>query len=122
MIFLDKPFIVPGGRFRECYYWDSYWTILGLLKSEMNQTVTGEKGVSFCRLFYTSFPIEGMLENFSYLVSTIGFIPNGNRIYYNKRSQPPLFISMVDAYYKATKNNYFVESNLQMMETEFNFW
>lgn len=41
-----------------------------------------------------------MLENFSYLVSTLGFIPNGNRIYYNRRSQPPLFISMVDEYYQ----------------------
>ena len=24
-------FVVPGGRFRECYYWDSYWVVLGLL-------------------------------------------------------------------------------------------
>ena len=29
LIPLDHPFIVPGGRFREMYYWDSYWTIQG---------------------------------------------------------------------------------------------
>ena len=41
LVYLENPFIVPGGRFRECYYWDSYWTILGLLASEMNATVKG---------------------------------------------------------------------------------
>ena len=41
LVYLENPFIVPGGRFRECYYWDSYWTILGLLASEMNDTVKG---------------------------------------------------------------------------------
>ena len=42
LIYLDNPFVVPGGRFRECYYWDSYWTILGLLASNMTQTAKGE--------------------------------------------------------------------------------
>ena len=41
LIYLANPFIVPGGRFRECYYWDSYWTILGLLVSNMYETVKG---------------------------------------------------------------------------------
>ena len=27
---LPNPYIVPGGRFREIYYWDSYFTMLGL--------------------------------------------------------------------------------------------
>ena len=42
LVYLEQPFIVPGGRFRELYYWDSYWTILGLLVSKMNQTVKGD--------------------------------------------------------------------------------
>ncbi len=42
LIYLDNAFIVPGGRFREMYYWDSYWTILGLLESEMMDTVKGK--------------------------------------------------------------------------------
>lgn len=27
-----NPFIIPGERFRESYYWDSFWIILGLLE------------------------------------------------------------------------------------------
>ena len=42
----------------------------------------------------------GMLENFSSMIRTYGMIPNGNRVYYTKRSQPPLFIAMVDEFYK----------------------
>ena len=42
LILMESPFIVPGGRFREMYYWDTYWTILGLIQSEMTQTVKGK--------------------------------------------------------------------------------
>jgi len=104
LIYLENPFIIPGGRFRECYYWDSYWTILGLLASEMNETV------------------KGMLYNFSTLVSMYGMIPNGNRVYFTRRSQPPLFISMINAYYEKTKDLSTVKDLIQMMENEFMFW
>lgn len=23
----DHPVVVPGGRFRESYYWDTFWTV-----------------------------------------------------------------------------------------------
>ncbi|KAK8655138.1 hypothetical protein V6N13_107728 [Hibiscus sabdariffa] len=35
---LSKPVIIPGSRFREVYYWDSYWVIRGLLASKMYET------------------------------------------------------------------------------------
>lgn len=41
LIALPKPFVVPGGRFREMYYWDSFFTIKGLLASGMHETVRG---------------------------------------------------------------------------------
>ena len=44
--------------------------------------------------------VLGMLYNFSNLISKYGMVPNGNRVYYTQRSQPPMFPSMVDAYYK----------------------
>lgn len=75
---LPHPYIVPGGRFREIYYWDSYFTMLGL-------RVSGEEGA-----------IEGMIENFAHLLRTYGHIPNGNRTYYLSRSQPPFFALMVE--------------------------
>jgi alpha,alpha-trehalase len=40
----------------------------------------------------------GMLRNFSWLIRSFGFIPNGNRLYYTNRSQPPLFPQMVHDY------------------------
>ena len=117
LIYLETPFIIPGGRFRECYYWDSYWTILGLLASEMKETVKGNMmyRISF-EIWYAPLNkipffialmssvnlnfVLGMLYNFSTLVSLYEMIPNGNRVYFTRRSQPPLFISMVNAYYE----------------------
>ncbi|KAL3105095.1 hypothetical protein niasHT_028767 [Heterodera trifolii] len=33
LLYVPNPFVVPGGRFREFYYWDTYWIIRGLLAS-----------------------------------------------------------------------------------------
>ena len=75
---LPYPYIVPGGRFREIYYWDSYFTMLGLRESGQEEM------------------IENMINNFAYLIKQYGFIPNGNRSYYLGRSQPPYFALMVE--------------------------
>ena len=104
LIPLQHPFIVPGGRFREMYYWDSYWTIQGLLVSEMYETVLG------------------MLKNFVQLVEDFGLVPNGNRIYYSKRSQPPLFIAMVQLYFEATNDKAFLQGNIDVLDKEFEYW
>ncbi|MFZ6014223.1 MAG: alpha,alpha-trehalase TreF [Bacteroidota bacterium] len=77
LIPLPYDYVVPGGRFSEVYYWDSYFTILGL-KSQGHYEL-----------------IRSMINNFAYLIDTIGFIPNGNRNYYLTRSQPPFFSLIV---------------------------
>ena len=74
---LPKPYVVPGGRFREMYYWDSYFTLLGLARS-------GRQDL-----------IEGMIDDFGSLIDRYGHIPNGTRTYYLSRSQPPVFYLMV---------------------------
>lgn len=104
IIWVPHPVIVPGGRFREFYYWDSYWIIQGLLLSEMHITA------------------RGMLENFLYIVDHYGLIPNGGRIYYLQRSQPPLLIPMIKLYFDDTHDLNFVKKNIHIMEKEFNFW
>lgn len=76
LIGLPKPFVVPGGRFRELFYWDSYFTMLGL-------QVDGHHDL-----------IESMVENFAWLIDQYGYIPNGNRTYFLGRSQPPFFSLM----------------------------
>ncbi len=75
---LPRPYVVPGGRFREVYYWDSYFTLLGLASSGRWQQV------------------RDMVDNFAFQLDSYGHIPNGNRSYYLSRSQPPFFSLMVD--------------------------
>eukprot|EP00198_Chlamydomonas_reinhardtii_P003789 XP_001693125.1 trehalase-like protein [Chlamydomonas reinhardtii] len=81
---LPQPFIVPGDRFRECYNWDSYWVILGLLASGLLPAA------------------RQLLTNLLGLVDVWGFVPNGARAYYTNRSQPPLLSAMVAAVAAAT--------------------
>ena len=75
---LPLPYVVPGGRFRELYYWDSYFTMLGLAASGQTER------------------LHDMVGNFAYLIDTYGHVPNGTRTYYLGRSQPPLFACMVE--------------------------
>jgi alpha,alpha-trehalase len=79
---LPVPFdyIVPGGRFSELYYWDSYFTMLGLAESGR------------CDL------LKSMAGNFGHLIDTYGHIPNGTRTYYLSRSQPPVFALMIELF------------------------
>nr|QUU43766.1 trehalase [Trichogramma dendrolimi] len=104
LIYVDNTFIIPGGRFKEFYYWDSFWVIEGLLLCDMHDTT------------------RGLIENFLSMVSTYGFVPNGGRIYYLMRSQPPLLIPMMDKYYEVTKDWDFVDRNLAILEKEFSYW
>ena len=78
LIPLPNRYVVPGGRFREVYYWDSYFTMLGLAEC-------GRVDL-----------IRNMADNFAYLIDEFGFVPNGNRTYYCTRSQPPFFALMAE--------------------------
>ncbi|PQM27106.1 trehalase [Sphingopyxis lindanitolerans] len=75
-LWLPHSYVVPGGRFRELYYWDSYFTMLGLARSGRQDLV------------------ENMIGNFGSLLDRIGHIPNGTRSYYASRSHPPFFYLM----------------------------
>src|SRR5437773_4253077 len=103
LIPLRNPYVVPGGRFREVYYWDSYFTMLGLIASGRTDLV------------------KSMLDNFAYLIRTVGHIPNGNRTYYLSRSQPPFFAAMVGLYARATDSTQALPY-LYAMEAEHAFW
>ncbi|MGH0115000.1 UNVERIFIED_CONTAM: hypothetical protein FKN15_067861 [Acipenser sinensis] len=103
-IYTPNPIIVPGGRFRELYYWDSYWVINGLLLSEMKDTA------------------RGMIDNFFHLVRRYGFIPNGGRVYYEQRSQPPFLTLMVESYYQSTLDKEFLRGAVDLLEQEYLFW
>lgn len=49
-------------------------------------------------------------------------MPNGGRVYYLLRSQPPLLISMVYDYYLATGDIEFINEMLPIIDKEYTFW
>ncbi|CAG0905938.1 unnamed protein product, partial [Darwinula stevensoni] len=65
---------------------------------------------------------KGMLENFFHLVDELGFVPNGGRVYYKKRSQPPFLCLMAKKYYDHTGDFDFIKRNLDLLDREFKFW
>lgn len=98
---LPKEYVVPGGRFQEIYYWDSYFTIEGLLASGRWELA------------------KSMVDNFSFLIDSIGFIPNGTRDYFETRSQPPFFSLMVNALTGENENMPLYYSEQLFKEYEF---
>ncbi|KAI9310892.1 putative neutral trehalase [Dichotomocladium elegans] len=101
---VERPFVVPGGRFREFYYWDTYFVVRGLLLSELDELASN------------------MILNILDFVDIYGFMPNGARIYYLNRSQPPLLTEMVKAYYEKTNDDAFLARALPTLDKEYKFW
>jgi alpha,alpha-trehalase len=77
LLYLPRPYVVPGGRFNEMYGWDSYFIVRGLLYD-------GQHALA-----------RDMVDNFLYEVRHYGGVLNANRTYYLTRSQPPLLSRMV---------------------------
>jgi alpha,alpha-trehalase len=100
---LPEPYVVPGGRFREIYYWDSYFTMLGLIES-------GRQDLA-----------RSMVADFAFLIGRYGHVPNGTRSYYLSRSQPPFFFLMVGLLDGADPPAAFARF-LPQMRREYAFW
>jgi len=100
---LTTRYVVPGGRFREMYYWDSYFTMVGLQASGREDLVAD------------------MVENFAGLIDRYGHIPNGNRTYYLSRSQPPFFAAMVELQAQR-EGARALTRRLPQLEREYRFW
>ncbi len=100
---LPHRYVVPGGRFREIYYWDSYFTMLGLAESGRHDLVID------------------MVRDFAFLVDRYGHIPNGNRSYYLSRSQPPFFSFMVELL-AARDGSAAYREFLPQLRREYEFW
>ncbi|MEO7904295.1 MAG: trehalase family glycosidase, partial [Candidatus Saccharimonadales bacterium] len=104
LIALPYSYVVPGGRFSEQFYWDSYFIMLGL-------AVDGRWDM-----------IEGMLKNYAYMIRKFGFVPTANRTYFLSRSQPPFLSHMVKllARKKGKKRTYI--EYLPYLVLEYRFW
>jgi alpha,alpha-trehalase len=102
---LPNPYVVPGGRFGEVYYWDSYFTMLGLIQS-------GRQDLA-----------RDVLANFASLIDRFGHIPNGNRSYYLSRSQAPFFATMVELVAESSDDPARVYADaLPTLAREYAFW
>jgi len=85
LLYLEHPYVVPGGRFNEMYGWDSYFIIRGLLHDGRRELA------------------RGMVENFLFEIAHYGAVLNANRTYYLTRSQQPFLSSMILEVYEAEK-------------------
>ncbi|GAB3536989.1 alpha,alpha-trehalase [Pontibacter brevis] len=103
LIPLPNAYVVPGGRFREIYYWDSFFTMLGLQTSGETQL------------------IQNMVDNFTHLINTTGHIPNGNRTYYLSRSQPPFYALMLRVLAQQ-KGKETLVAYAPALKKEYDFW
>jgi alpha,alpha-trehalase len=104
LLYLPRPYVVPGGRFNEMYGWDSYFIELGLLRD-------GEIGLA-----------QDMSDNFLYEIRNYGKILNANRTYYLTRSQPPFLTQMVLGVFQRTKNRRWLRDALPAIEKYYRYW
>lgn len=103
LIPLPHPYIVPGGRFREIYYWDTYFTAEGLAAAGRMKIV------------------KNLCKNFTYLIDKVGHVPNGNRYYYISRSQPPYLVMLVDLIARKQGSSE-IQEFIPALEKEYDFW
>jgi len=103
LISLPNDFIIPGGRFRETYYWDTYFTMLGLQESHKTRIM------------------QNMIGNFAFMLNKYGFIPTGTRTYYLTRSQAPFFSMMIGLLAKEQGSQVFVKYQPELLK-EYAFW
>ena len=104
LLYLPKPYVVPGGRFNEMYGWDSYFIQLGLLKD-------GEVGLA-----------KDMADNFLYEIRQYGKILNANRTYYLTRSQPPFLTEMLLGVYRQTRDRSWLAGSVEAAQKYYDYW
>lgn len=103
---LPYPYTVPcaDGMFNELYYWDTYFTNKALFA--LGQTEQAANNI----------------KNILYLIDRFGYMPNGNRTHFLRRSQPPYAALMADDVYRATNDLSFLKSSFVTLKKEYDFW
>ena len=104
LLYLPRPYVVPGGRFNEMYGWDSYFILVGLLR---------DREVDRAR---------DMVDNFVYEIDNYGTILNANRTYYLSRSQPPFLTRMIVGVYEQTGDREWLRATRPAIDRYYRFW
>lgn len=102
---LPYPYTVPcpDERFTNFFYWDTYFTNLGLLYDDIEQA-------------------KHNINNMQFFVDELGYIPNENVEVMFNHSQPPLYPHAVMDYYQKTKDIDFVSKHYPTIKKEYAFW
>ncbi len=104
LLYLPRPYVVPGGRFNEMYGWDSYFIQVGLLQDgELDRA-------------------RDMVENFLYEITHYGTILNANRTYFLSRSQPPFLTRMILGVFEQSKDREWLRRTVPSIERYYRFW
>jgi len=104
LLYLPRPYVVPGGRFNEMYGWDSYFIQIGLLRDEEIAAA------------------RDMADNFVYEIEHYGTLLNANRTYYLTRSQPPFLTRMLLGVFARTKDRAWLEAAVPAVDKYYRFW
>jgi alpha,alpha-trehalase len=104
VLYLPFPYVVPGGRFNEMYGWDSYFTLLGLVRD-------GELELA-----------KQMTDNLIYEIEHYGMVLNANRTYYLTRSQPPFVTQMVLEVFKRSQDRTWLAGTLPALVKYYGYW
>lgn len=106
LIGLPYSYTVPvmGDEFPEMYYWDTFFTNKGLILS--GNLEQAKKNV----------------DNLLFLIERYGYVPNGNRLFYLTRSQPPVLYLMVADIYQETQDDEWLSKAYKNLKTEHQFF
>lgn len=106
LIGLPYPYTVPCAEsyFNELFYWDTYFTNKALIS--LGDVAQAKNNVA----------------DIAYLIEKFGYMPNGSRTYFLKRSQPPYFALMVDDIFRTTEDLSYIKEMLPVIKKEYSFW
>lgn len=106
LIGLPYPYTAPcvEDMFISMYYWDTYFTNLGLIKCGMAEQA--------------KYNVDNML----YMVDKYGFMLNGNMTRYLNRSQPPFLSLMVKDVFEYFGDKDWLKAVYPVLCKEYNFW
>lgn len=104
---LPNKFVSPNSNLfkNDQFYWDSYFTILGLVAS-------GKVSLA-----------KGIVDNLIHLHKRFGIIPSRNRFYNLGISQPPFLTSMASEVFQDTKDKQWLSNVARTAEEELkDYW
>ena len=106
LIVLPHEYTVPSisKSFQSMFYWDTYFTGEGLIINDYIHLA------------------KANVENMLYIVEKYGKMLNGNRTYFENRSQPPYLSMMIESIYRQTQDKEWLKRVLPTLKKEYDFW